>query len=139
MLAFLAAKAPSWSMLSWPLAIAPVLAMLFIAVSLGYLYASGAPTLEGGHRSLIYFREIAQRTEAVFLEQSQQMTDEQYLKDLLGQVWRNSEILSKKFDYLQTALLFLGISILPWLVALAEFAILSGGTNALNGNGLLRP
>jgi hypothetical protein len=42
--------------------------------------------LIGGHDSLIYFREIAKRTETAFIEQFQQQSDEAYVKDMLAQV-----------------------------------------------------
>lgn len=123
MLAFLAARAPSFAVLGGRLGVAPGLTLIFVAVSFGYLYAGGSPNLVGGNQSLTYFREIAARTEAKYIDAFLSTSDDEYLKDLLGQVWRNSEILAAKFDHLQRALLFLALAILPWVVSLVTFAL----------------
>lgn len=123
MLAFLASKTPSFENLGGSMFIAPGLTVLFIAISLGYLYSGGSPSLDGGHQSLIYFREIAKRTETKYVDEFIGITDQKYLKDLLAQVWRNSEILTKKFNHLQTALNFLALAIIPWIVSIMLFAM----------------
>ena len=85
---------------------------------------SGAfPSLEGGRGSLIYFREIAKRKEAQYAEEFRSISEEDYLKDLLGQVWRNSEILTEKFDHISTAFNWTAFSILPWVGSLVLLAI----------------
>lgn len=122
MLAFLVARAPQLTSFTWPLAIAPSLTVLLIAVSFGFLYAGTSPALDGGQQSLVYFGEIAQRTESKYIDAFAKVSEEEYLKDLLGQVWRNSEILTQKFGHLKKALLFLVLAIVPWLVSLVLFA-----------------
>jgi hypothetical protein len=44
-------------------------------------------------------------------------------------VWRNSEILTVKFDSLKLAFTFLALAIAPWIVTLALFAAYNGGTH----------
>lgn len=122
MLAVLVARAPALSTFSWSLAVAPGLAVLLIATSYWFLYAGTSPALDGGQQSLIYFREIARRTESKYVDAFIAVSDEDYLRDLLGQVWRNSEILTQKFSHLSKALLFLALAVIPWLAALALFA-----------------
>lgn len=125
MLAFLAGRAPAWSVAhGWQL-LFPIAATLCLANSIRYLYMSGHPTLTGGHNSIVYFREIAKRTETGYLEDFLGYSEEEYTKDLLAQVWRNSEILSSKFDHLQNALRYLAIAILPWLLSLIMFALIT--------------
>lgn len=68
---------------------------------------------------MLYFREIAQRTEAKFIDEWLQFMDEEYLKDLLGQVWRNSEILKQKFDHIRWAFNLLALAVVPWLLSVA--------------------
>jgi class 3 adenylate cyclase len=41
---------------------------------------------------------------------------------LLGQAWRNSQILSAKFESLRYAFIFLALSVGPWVIALMGFA-----------------
>jgi len=70
----------------------------------------------------VYFREIASRTEHRFIEQFKEQTDEHRVNDILGQVWRNSEILRAKFEALKAAFTLLAIAIVPWIISLALFA-----------------
>ena len=93
-----------------------------IAVSLWHLYRGTFPRLEGGWRSLIYFREIAQRNEKEFIKEWSSQTEDEYLKDLLSQIWRNSEILTQKFDHLRAAFKWLALALVPWIVVLFLFA-----------------
>ena len=71
---------------------------------------------------MIYFREIANRTEHKFIEEFKGQTDEQRVSDLLRQVWRNSEILKIKFDSLKMAFALLAWAMIPWVISLALFA-----------------
>ena len=125
MLAYMATRAPALPALESWVAIAPAVTIVLIAISIVFLYRGGAPALDGGQQSLIYFREIAKRREAQYIDAYLATTEAELIKDILGQVWRNSDILAKKFDHLQTALLFLALSIFPWLVSLATFAMVA--------------
>ena len=88
-----------------------------------YLYKQPFPNLEGGTASLVYFREIAKRTEAKFIEEFAKESTAGYVNDLLGQAWRNSVILKDKFDYLRLALIFLAVAIPTWVISLIIFAL----------------
>lgn len=120
MLAYLASKTPPFS--SWEakllFALIPV---ILLSVSLWHLYLASFPQLEGGRDSLVYFREIATRAEGKYLEDFKKQTPEFHVNDLLGQVWRNSQILKEKFHHLKLAFQLLGWAILPWLVTLGTF------------------
>src|SRR5437879_6504356 len=103
MLAFLVARMPTPSSLTWSaIAVSGGTAAL-LGISLWFLYKGAFPSLKGGAASLIYFREIAGRTEAKYIEEFSTQSSSDYVRDLLGQVWRNSEILKEKFDYLKIA------------------------------------
>jgi hypothetical protein len=123
MLAFLVSKLPPFETLRWWEIAIPSLAVALLGLSLWQVYKETFPTLSGGNRSLIYFREIAARTEAKFIEEFKGQSEPNYVNDLLGQVWRNSEILKEKFDHLKTACIFLALAIPPWVVALALFVL----------------
>ena len=126
MLALLASKAPlkelQWN--SRP-ALVAILALALIALSLLLLYQASFPRLAGGQRSLLYFREIAKRKETAFIAEFSEQSEEAYLKDMLAQVWRNSEILKQKYDYIKYSFIVLLCALPPWLIALAMFASLS--------------
>lgn len=123
MLAFLASKLPPLYALQWWDILIAVLALLLLTLSLWNIYREAFPSLEGGHESLVYFREIAKRTEAKFIEEFKRQTQTEHTADLLGQIWRNSEILKEKFDHVKLAFVFLSLAILPWVVAVALFTI----------------
>lgn len=123
MLGYLATHIPSiYSLRRWEV-ICPTFAFVLLGLSLLYLYRGAFPALSGGQSSLVYFSEIAKRTEAKFIDQFIGQRDDEYVKDLLGQAWRNSEILKMKFSFVKTAFIFMAWAVLPWTVALASFAL----------------
>jgi hypothetical protein len=105
--------------------------LFFLAVSCWHLYKEAFPNLKGGHDSLIYFREISKRTESRFIEAFRSQRDDGYLNDLLSQIWRNSEILTEKFDHVRLAFNYLALSILPWLLSLAVLVSKNTGLKSL--------
>ena len=97
--------------------------VFFIGGSLWHLYLGAFPSLEGGHDSLIYFREIAKRTESRFIEERSSQSDDGYAKDVLSQVWRNSEILRQKFNHISSAFNWMAVAILPWVECLVFLSV----------------
>ena len=117
LLAILATRGLLYSELRWEWV--PIgLTLLFLVVSFWHLYHEAFPSLKGGQESLLYFREISTQTEAEYIEAWRQLTDENYLNDILGQTWRNSVILKQKFDHLKLAFCSLALAIVPWIVTL---------------------
>lgn len=121
MLGVLVANTPPARTFDWYMVIV-LLPTLLLAASYWHLYKEAFPSLEGGHDSLIYFREIAERTEFQFIDAFQKQSEDSYLADLLSQIWRNSEILKDKFDHVRRAIDFMALAILPWIIALAMLA-----------------
>ena len=119
MLGLLAAAAPR-SATNW--ALAPAIFASF-AVALGvtsllFLSFASFPRAKGPKGSLIYFGGIAQRGENQFKEAIQGLNNELYMDDLAAQCYRNAEIATRKFSWIQRAFFCLYISILPWTLAL---------------------
>jgi hypothetical protein len=131
MLALLAGKAPlkdlHWNSLP---ALVAFLALALIALSLIFLYQASFPRLVGGKRSLLYFRGIAARNEFVFIDEFIAQSEEAYIKDMLSQVWRNSEILKQKYDHIKYSFIALICALPPWLLALAMFVSLNSEVHA---------
>jgi hypothetical protein len=123
MLAFLVAHFPAPRLLTWWEIAIPILTVVLLGVSLWFLYKGAFPNLQGGSASLVYFREIAGRTEAKFIDEFSKQSLADHCKDLLGQVWRNSEILKEKFDCLKVASFFLAFAIIPWVISLIIFSV----------------
>jgi hypothetical protein len=122
MLAVLVADAPRIKDLSWSMIVAAGLTLLLVGGSIVFLYRGAFPNLKGGEGSLVYFREVASRTEHRFIEDFKNQSEEEHINDLLGQAWRNSIILRIKFDSLKAGFWLLAAGIIPWLVSLALFA-----------------
>jgi hypothetical protein len=133
MLAFLATHVPQFNALSWWELMIPAVSVLLTGASLWFLYRGAFPRLQGGAASLVYFREIAGRTEAKFIDEFAKQTSSEHARDILGQVWRNSEILKLKFDALKTASVLLALSIPPWVISLVIFSI-KASTSGATGN-----
>lgn len=98
-----------------------VVFVLLATITFIHLYKCAFPRLDGGHTSLIYFREVANKTELKYQEAFKEMTEDDYLNDMLEQVWRNSKILTEKFNHIRWAFTFLLISLIFWLPALLSF------------------
>jgi hypothetical protein len=131
MLAVLASNAPpllSMSVFSYVLA---GITAAMIAASLWFLYRVAFPALDGGHQSLIYFREIARRTESSFIDEFVGQEEGARTKDLLGQVWRNSCILTSKFDSLKWGFILMALAIIPWVAAVSLFSSQHPGVRTL--------
>lgn len=131
MLAILASNAPPVAAMSVLSYVPAGIAVAMIAASLWFLYRVAFPALDGGHDSLIYFREIAKRTESNFIDAYTTQGEVPRIKDLLGQVWRNSSILAAKFDALKWAFILMALAIIPWAIAVAMFSSQHPGVRTL--------
>jgi hypothetical protein len=120
---YLAGRLPSPRPAQPWLMLIPLLAFVLIGISFWHLYKGAFPNLVGGNLSLVYFREIAKRTEAKFIDEFAAQSETDYAKDVLGQVWRNSEILVEKFNHLKYAFIFMALAVVPWASSLAMFAM----------------
>jgi disulfide bond formation protein DsbB len=113
---------------SYALCVAAAVALL--SASLYQVYHQARPYLSGGHRSLVYFKQIAERTEHDFIDEFTRASSDDLAKDVLAQAHRNSEILAEKYDRLNIAFKYLAIATPFWLIAYAIAIVLnteSGG------------
>jgi hypothetical protein len=131
MVAFLAANAPPFKSFSICLWVSSGLTVALVATSIVMLYRCSFPNLKGGHSSLVYFREIAKRTEHRFVKEFAEQTSQDYANDLLTQAHRNSEILSIKFNALKWAFALMALGIIPWIISLVWFAAIYGGSHPI--------
>jgi hypothetical protein len=83
-----------------------------------HLYRCTFPHLEGGTSSLVYFQEISKRTELTFVADYCGADTDAMLKDYCGQIWRNSPILTLKYQFLTRSTLGALLSVVPWGVVL---------------------
>jgi len=116
----------------WYIVVPGALSVGLLAVSLYFTYRCTFPSLDGGNSSLIYFREIAKRTEAKFIDEFLAVDEDALAKDMLGQIWRNSEILKIKFDSVKVAFILTAVALVPWAIFVAATAISHGQVPALS-------
>lgn len=121
MLGYLAPRVPNsaaWLAAQWVGVLSLFAAVASLTFSFAMLFRAAFPRLDGGYGSLVYFREIAKRPAAQFSEEYNAVRAPELLQDLIGQIWRNSEILTMKYDRLKIAFIWLAVAIPFWLVAL---------------------
>lgn len=123
MLALLAVNASKNDTAIWYLALFYGLSVAAIGASIWFLYQASFPQLKGGDSSLVYFKEIARRTEANFIKEMRAVETKAYGDDLLGQVWRNSEILTAKFHGVKWAFICTAAAVPVWFLALVIASI----------------
>jgi hypothetical protein len=120
MLALLGVNAMAGDLGIWYLALLYVAAASARGLSIWFLYTASFPQLKGGNNSLVYFKEIAKRTETNYVREMRDSDIEAYADDILGQVWRNSEILTAKFHGVTRSFICTAIAVPAWFLALAS-------------------
>jgi hypothetical protein len=106
-----------------PIVAPAAICVLLLCISLFFVYRCSFPNLAGGHRSLVYFKEIAKLREAEYVEQFGSLDAEALARDVMGQIWRNSEILSAKFAAIKIAFILTAVALLPWFIFLVTTSI----------------
>jgi hypothetical protein len=109
---------------NWFVAVPATAVVILLGLVFYWLYKCNYPHIEGGQGSLIYFREVAARTEAAYLNEFGALDEDSLFSDLAAQTWRNSQILSLKFDFLKRASIALAWSMLPFAGALIASSVL---------------
>lgn len=107
----------------WFIAIPGVLLLLGLIASYTFLYRCNFPDLKGGQGSLVFFSEIQKRTESKFIEEYEAVSDADYRADMLGQIWRNSNILNEKYRAIAIAIRLTLATLLPFAIFLVMTAI----------------
>ncbi|MDR7230653.1 hypothetical protein J2X45_001744 [Caulobacter sp. BE264] len=109
--AFTHATIPAWACLA------------LLALSTAWLYGTFFPHLDGAkHKGIIYFKDIAEVSADDFIEKVKRYTEDDLEQDALCQVWRNAEILKKKYDRVKYAFRATGLSLPLWLVYISIVA-----------------
>lgn len=100
-----AAVNTTWSVFSDPYAATEGMVMLiFVAVSFWFIYWTFFPDLESGSASsVVYFGGVASHDRAAYVSRMSEMDSNEYRDEVFDQVWRNSDIVNKKFVYVKRA------------------------------------
>jgi hypothetical protein len=76
------------------------------------------PTLLGPNNSNLYFGGIVKQSNENFHYKIKQLSDEEYLDDLINQTYRNAEIANSKYGYIKTSSVLLILSFPIWLFSI---------------------
>ena len=94
------------------------MAALALVFSLICLFLAMFPRTKGPRHSNIYFEGIRERTSESYDAAINELTETNYLADLIEQSYRNAEIAHVKFMYIRLAMILWFISIVPWSMTL---------------------
>lgn len=107
----------------WWITVPATAFLLTIGWTILNLYWCTYPHLNGGSRSLVYFSEIAKLREPEYLERYTALTEERLKADIVGQIWRNSEIVSAIYRYLKHGTAAAMLSLIPWTALLVATSL----------------
>src|SRR3989344_1651808 len=95
----------SWDALADSIVIIEGLGMLgLLGISFWFEYWALFPELRPkSSSSLVYFGAISRRDCEEYVRRMTEISEEEYVKEILEHVWRNSDIVSKKFAYVKYA------------------------------------
>ena len=116
MLAVLAALVTRQEIVSMWLVGLAVLAALGLLLGLLFLSLSSLPRTSRPARSIVFFGAISAVTHETFADRVKEITDVEYLEDLIDQCHRTSAIATQKFGWIRRAQMAWYGSILPWLL-----------------------
>lgn len=108
----------------WYVTIPSAVALLALLLSYAFLFRANFPDVRGGAGSLVYFVEIQKRTEIVYQSEVLACSEDDYRSDLIGQIWRNSQILCDKYTFAKRAIICTSSALLPFFIFLATTATL---------------
>lgn len=116
----------------WQVTVPLIIGILCNTNSLYKIFQASYPQTKGGMESSIYYAQIARMTEFNFIEKIKKRTNQDLYSDLLGQVWRNSEILDKKTSIISKAYFWTTISIIPWSIFIVVSSVINMKIPTLN-------
>ncbi|UUO22414.1 hypothetical protein FGD67_03710 [Colwellia sp. M166] len=114
-LSALAKAATSWSLVS---GIFVVICASLLIYSIGNMAFTMFPSLLGPNTSNLYFGGIAKQSNEDFHEKIKQLSDDEYLDDLINQAYRNAEIAKSKYGYIKKSSVYLLLSFPIWLLSI---------------------
>ena len=114
MMGIFAALAPGVSKWTPELISSGSIAASLLGTSLVFLALAVFPRTKGPPHSIIYFEGIRSRTSESYHATINELTETNYLADLIEQSHRNAEIAHVKFRYVRLAMIAWFSSIVPW-------------------------
>jgi hypothetical protein len=117
----------------WQIAVPGAFVIVALVASYAFLYQCNFPDIKGGQGSLVYFTAISERTESNYKTELEAAGEEEYRADLIGQIWRNSQILSEKYKAVAMATRLTLAALVPFAVFLIMTAVEHTRVPVVNG------
>ena len=99
--------------------IVPFISAVLLVLSILNLVVCTFPQLSGPKNSIIYFGGITEYTTEDYKSKINNISDLELMEEITEQCHRNAEIANSKFQRIRWAMIFLYISFLFWLPAMA--------------------
>lgn len=109
----------------WYISVPAAMLLVLISASYYFLYKCNFPSLDGGGNSLIYFKTIQARTQASYVRDLENASDDEYRNDLVEQIWQNSYILYQKYNAISNAIKLTAAALLPFGIFLTATAVVN--------------
>lgn len=119
MMGALSAATPAVKLWSGLFMVALALSATGFGIVLYQLMRGQIPRMRAGKPSLSFFGSVAGMPQDEFRERFINLTEEEYLEDVLNQCYVNARILRSKFRCLKRGLTALLITALPWTWAIS--------------------
>jgi hypothetical protein len=95
-----------------------IISFAFLGISCLLTFLVVIPRLNGPSNSFLFFGTASQKSKDQYINQFLESSAEQILKDIAGQIHRNSEIANKKQKLVKRGIIFLMLGAIPWLVSM---------------------
>lgn len=115
MLGALTSRIPATPQSWWLVGLFAVIGGGAVLVSLVFCALALFPRVKSPNLSILFFGSISAYSSAEYASRFAQLSEQDYLKDLLQQVHRNSQIASAKYGFVKWATGLLLKAIIPWL------------------------
>jgi hypothetical protein len=121
MLGFIAALLPTSPKFSALLTFFALASIVFLGLSLWWIFHTAFPRIEGPGGSIIFFGAIVKHSAEKYRELTLALSGSGYFDDLVYQCHRNSQIAHEKFKAVRNAMKFLGWAVVPWVAAIVLY------------------
>jgi hypothetical protein len=119
-LGILAARIDPTHLQDWQTLTLAAATVVLLIWSFAALYICAYPNTRGGAESHVYFASIAARTELHYVHGFCALDEEAWRRDLASQIWRNSQILCIKYQFLKQAMITTMLSMAPWVIFMSK-------------------
>jgi hypothetical protein len=95
-----------------------VICVALLTYSICNMAFTMVPSLLGPNNSNLYFGGIAKQSDKDFHKKIKQLSDDEYLDDLINQAYINAKIAKGKYGYIKKSSIYLLLSFPVWVISI---------------------